>query len=70
MKTVEKWLEEIESQIIVLKEKGRKHHYLIMETMTSKTANQIKKELSKNYTVEIKKCMSCINKWDIVISWT
>jgi len=71
MKTKEQWLEEIENQITTLKDKGRKHHYLIMEEMSDETAKFLKKQLeNKNYSVETRKCNQCNSKWDIIISWT
>ena len=70
MKKKQEWITEIESDIIRLKEHGRKTCYLISAEMNTEIANAIEKYfLNQGYSVETKKCSSCVNKWDVILQW-
>ncbi len=71
MRKKQEWITELTEDIIRLKEHGRKTLYLISAEMNTETANVIEKYfLDQGYSVEIKKCSSCINKWDVILQWT
>lgn len=71
MKTKKEWIEELESDILRLKNKGRKTLYLISGEMNTETANGIIKHFAdQEYDVKSKKCLSCKNNWDIIIDWS
>lgn len=69
MKTSEEWIEEIEAEIIRLDYKGIKTYYNILAEMTKDTANKIYTHFSETYEAEVKRCNSCVNKYDIIITW-
>lgn len=69
MKTYEQWKSEIEIQIESQKSKHNKVRiYHIAAKMTNETASALKQYFSGEYEVEIIKCHSCLNKWDIMIT--
>jgi hypothetical protein len=72
MKTSDEWISEIEDSIITLSELGRKTYYAISAEMTKHIANRVSLHFSSNekYSVEVNRCNSCTNKYDIIITWS
>lgn len=70
MKKKQEWIAEIESDISRLKAAGRKTLYLISAEMDTKTANGVIGYFTKQgYVLEVRKCNSCNNSYDIIMSW-
>lgn len=71
MKKKKEWITELTEDIVRLKNVGRKTLYLISGEMTADIATGVVKHFKEaGYTVEFKKCNSCVNKYDIIIQWT
>ena len=70
MKKKQEWITELTEDIIRLKGAGRKTLYLISAEMNNETATAIENYFKEQgYSVESKKCRSCKNNWDVIISW-
>lgn len=71
MKKKNEWIAELTQDIVRLKNVNRKILYLISAEMTTDIATGVAKHFKEaGYTVESKKCNSCVNKYDIIIQWT
>lgn len=71
MKSYGEWVLEIDAKIERLKESGKKYYYSIDAEMTWETADALwKKYRAQGYSIEVKKCKSCSNKYDVIIGWS
>ena len=68
----ESYLREILRDIGKLRLRGKRFLYIINASISSKRAKYIKTffESTPLYTIEIKKCQSCKNTYDIIIGWS
>jgi hypothetical protein len=71
MKNDTQWIDEIENKIVDLKSKGRTVYYAIKAEMTKRTAKQVETHFTSNeeYSTEFRKCGTCQNTYEIIITW-
>jgi len=71
MKDFEEWVNEIESYIDRLHKKNKTDAYYPSAEMTQETAKKLESHFlaKQRYTTSFHRCMQCVNKYDILISW-